>query len=108
LGSAAPALAGPPPAPAPLIRRTYLGPPGLDFPVSQSLGGLIQSEAGPDTAEIGLPFIVTLETELLHDPFPVLGGEHQRDGLDLPEEVEIRCQGGDGPIQEHQVLDEQT
>ena len=38
---------------------------------------------------------------------PCFAREHQRDGLDLPEEVEVRSQGGDGAVEEYEVLDEQ-
>ena len=48
-----------------------------------------------------------LESELLHDPLAVLLGEHQRDRLDLAEEVEVGSQRGDGAVEKDEVLDEQ-
>src|SRR4029450_13975362 len=48
-----------------------------------------------------------IDADLARDRVPVAGREVHRDRGDLPEEVQVRRELRDGPVEEHQVLDEE-
>src|SRR5476649_1415239 len=86
---------------------SYLGSTRLNVTVREVLRRVVQSESGLQSGHVRFPAFLMRQPQLRHDPLTVLLGEQQGDAFDLGEEVEVRCQRGDGAVQEDHVLDEQ-